>query len=95
MYWSLYFIIGLIYVWLPLMCKIILDWREFSHCDYHLVCVRLEEDCTTRWYDHCELAVQSWKFPEEKLQQGTTGRIEEAYVSFSLKADLNFRRGMN
>jgi len=59
---------SLVYVWLSLMCKMILDWREFSHCDYHLVCVRLKEDCTIRWDKHCKLAVQSWKFSKKKLQ---------------------------
>jgi hypothetical protein len=95
MYRSLYFILGSVCVWLSLMCKMILDWREFSHCDYYLVCVRFKEDCTIRWDDHCEFAVQSWKFSKKKFQQGTTGWIEETYVSFSLKVDPSFRRGMN
>lgn len=59
------------------------DRREFSHRECHLVRVRLEENRTARRHNQREFAVQSRQFSEKEFLQGTTGRIEEAYVRFT------------
>lgn len=69
--------------------KIVLDRCKSSYRECRSVCVRFEEDCTAGRNIRRELAVQSWKFSEEELLQGTTDRIEEAYVGFFMKFNFN------